>query len=86
MPPPPDLPDSPEQYAVYRGRVTNVMDFGCFVELHGLRQRSEGLVHLANISKTRHGASLVVNYLGRKPQCALPSSGRHPVDLLATAK
>jgi ATP-dependent RNA helicase DHX8/PRP22 len=52
-PPPASLPEKPEQYGVYRGRVTNIMDFGCFVELHGLRQRTEGLVHLANISKTR---------------------------------
>lgn len=38
---------------MYRGRVTNVMDFGCFVELQGLAQRCEGLVHVGNISKTR---------------------------------
>ena len=39
---------------MYRGRVTNIMDFGCFVELSGLRSRCEGLVHLANITKTRY--------------------------------
>ena len=55
-PPPPELPEKPEQFGVYRGRVTNIMDFGCFVELTGLRARAEGLVHLANISKTRCAA------------------------------
>lgn len=52
-PPPAELPEKPEQYGVYRGRVSNIMDFGCFVELAGLRARCEGLVHLANITKTR---------------------------------
>jgi len=54
-PPPPPLADKPEQFGVYRGRVSNVMEFGCFVELLGLRSKAEGLVHLANIAKTRRG-------------------------------
>ena len=33
------------------------MDFGCFVELVGFRQRAEGLVHLSNISSTKRGGS-----------------------------
>ncbi len=41
------------QSQVYRGQVANVMDFGAFVELQGLRQRAEGLVHVSEISKTR---------------------------------
>ena len=44
---------------MYRGRVTNIMDFGCFVELSGLRSRCEGLVHLANITKNRHAYFLL---------------------------
>jgi ATP-dependent RNA helicase DHX8/PRP22 len=35
--------------------VTNVMDFGCFVELLGFRGRSEGLVHVSNLSKAPIG-------------------------------
>jgi len=54
-PPPPPLADKPEQFGVYRGRVSNVMEFGCFVELLGLRSKAEGLVRLANIAKTRRG-------------------------------
>lgn len=51
------LLDQPEIYGVYRGRVTNVMDFGCFVELSGFRNRVEGLVHTSNISATRRGSA-----------------------------
>ncbi|PRW58375.1 putative pre-mRNA-splicing factor ATP-dependent RNA helicase [Chlorella sorokiniana] len=55
--PPPPMPDEPEMYGVYRGRVNNVMDFGCFVELMGFRTKQEGLVHLSNISSTKRGGS-----------------------------
>ena len=55
-PPPARLPDRPEQYGVYRGQVANIIDLGCFVELHGFPSRQEGLVHVSNISKTRWGA------------------------------
>lgn len=49
----------PEMYGVYRGRVSNVMDYGCFVELQGFekRRRVEGLVHVSNISATRRGSA-----------------------------
>ncbi|KAK9907427.1 hypothetical protein WJX75_003407 [Coccomyxa subellipsoidea] len=56
-PPRPSMPEKAEQYGVYRGRVTNVMDFGCFVEVQGIQQRCEGLVHLSNISKTKAGSA-----------------------------
>lgn len=42
--------DAPELHAVYQGRVSKVVDFGCFVELQGFRSRTEGLVHVSNIS------------------------------------
>ena len=38
---------------MYRGRVSNVLEFGCFVELQGFRKKAEGLVHTSNISKQR---------------------------------
>lgn len=49
----------PEMYGVYRGRVSNVMDYGCFVELQGFgtRRRVEGLVHVSNISSTKRGSA-----------------------------
>ncbi|KAK9814683.1 hypothetical protein WJX72_009734 [[Myrmecia] bisecta] len=65
-PPPAPLPDKPQQYGVYRGRVANVMDFGCFVELLGFRQKAEGLVHLANMSKTRVGSAKEVVKRGQE--------------------
>ena len=52
-PPPAPLLDKPEKDAIYKGRVSGVMDFGCFVELQGLRRRVEGLVHITNLSNTR---------------------------------
>jgi len=36
---------------IYPGRVSNVMDFGCFVQLEGCKGRAEGLVHISLISQ-----------------------------------
>jgi len=36
--------------AVYRGRVTNVLDFGAFVELVEFKRKFEGLVHVSALS------------------------------------
>lgn len=44
--------DEPELYNVYRGRVTRVMDSGCFVQLSDLRGK-EGLVHISQIASRR---------------------------------
>lgn len=82
-PPPAPLPEKPELYGVYRGRVSNVLEFGCFVELQGFRKKAEGLVHTSNISKQRRvgclGAALPV-HSGCKPsfsqQTANPAVGR----------
>eukprot|EP00656_Telonema_subtile_P006077 TRINITY_DN1278_c0_g2_i1.p1 TRINITY_DN1278_c0_g2~~TRINITY_DN1278_c0_g2_i1.p1 ORF type:complete len:1004 (-),score=278.41 TRINITY_DN1278_c0_g2_i1:118-3129(-) len=41
----------PEAGGIYRGKVSNVMDFGAFVQLEGCRQ--EGLVHVSQMSSTR---------------------------------
>lgn len=53
-PPPAPLVDKPEKGAVYKGTVSNILDFGCFVELQGFKGRTEGLVHITNLSKTRY--------------------------------
>ncbi|MEW5307724.1 MAG: hypothetical protein WDW36_010101 [Sanguina aurantia] len=50
-PPPPTLLDAPEMGGVYRGKVSGLMEFGCFVELQGFRNKVEGLVHVTNLSK-----------------------------------
>lgn len=41
--------DEPELYMVYRGRVSRVMDTGCFVQLNDFRGK-EGLVHVSQIA------------------------------------
>ena len=42
-----------EKNGVYRGRVTNVIEKGCFVQLLGVSGRHEGLVHISNIENRR---------------------------------
>ncbi|GAB2291838.1 hypothetical protein Dimus_026089 [Dionaea muscipula] len=44
--------DEPELYMVYKGRVSRVMDTGCFVQLHDLRGK-EGLVHVSQMANRR---------------------------------
>ncbi|OTF76478.1 ATP-dependent RNA helicase DHX8-like protein, partial [Euroglyphus maynei] len=36
---------------ILNGRVTNIMQFGCFVQLEGLRKRWEGLVHISQLRR-----------------------------------
>ncbi|KAM2016623.1 hypothetical protein ACFX16_047016 [Malus domestica] len=47
-----NLSDEPELYQVYRGRVSRVMDTGCFVQLNDLRG-NEGLVHVSQMATRR---------------------------------
>lgn len=34
---------------IYNGKVANIVPFGCFVQLEGLRRRWEGLVHISQL-------------------------------------
>ncbi|KAG8070541.1 hypothetical protein GUJ93_ZPchr0006g44786 [Zizania palustris] len=43
----------PELYQVYQGRVTRVMDTGCFVRLEGVHGGREGLVHVSQMANKR---------------------------------
>lgn len=43
------LPDDPEAGKIYSGRVANIVPFGCFVQLMGLKKRWEGLVHISQL-------------------------------------
>ncbi|KAL9949934.1 hypothetical protein ACHAQF_000184 [Verticillium nonalfalfae] len=52
-PPPTELDDAPQIQKVYPGRVTGVKDFGAFVNLQGVRGKSDGLVHVSQISEQR---------------------------------
>lgn len=37
-------------FQIYKGKVTTIMQFGCFVQLEGLRGRHEGLVHISQVN------------------------------------
>ncbi|KAF7286144.1 hypothetical protein GWI33_007392 [Rhynchophorus ferrugineus] len=45
----PDLDDDPVPGKIYNGKVANIVPFGCFVQLEGLRRRWEGLVHISQL-------------------------------------
>ncbi|XP_074140946.1 ATP-dependent RNA helicase DHX8-like [Sminthopsis crassicaudata] len=45
------LPEEPSIGEIYNGRVTSIMQFGCFVQLEGLRKRWEGLVHISELRR-----------------------------------
>lgn len=45
------LPLGPIVGQIYSGKVTNIMQFGCFVQLEGLRKRWEGLVHISQLRR-----------------------------------
>ena len=47
------MDDVPVKWAVYHGTVNNVMEFGCFVKLEGVRGQPEGMVHLSMIKAAR---------------------------------
>lgn len=53
-PPPPKKrmisSSEPELYGIYDGKISNILDFGCFVELEG-PSRKEGLVHIAQVQQ-----------------------------------
>lgn len=49
--PTPDLPVDPEAQKVYTGKVANIVPFGCFVQLEGLKKRWEGLVHISQLRR-----------------------------------
>lgn len=34
---------------IYSGRVANIVPFGCFIQMEGLRKRWEGLVHISQL-------------------------------------
>ncbi|KAH0990566.1 hypothetical protein GBA52_002049 [Prunus armeniaca] len=44
--------DEPKLYQVYKGRISRVMDTGCFVQLNDLR-RNESLVHVSQMATRR---------------------------------
>ncbi|OLN95785.1 ATP-dependent RNA helicase DHX8 [Colletotrichum chlorophyti] len=47
--PEPELDDAPQLHKVYSGHVTGIKDFGAFVNLHGVRGKVDGLVHISRL-------------------------------------
>ncbi|KAJ2504892.1 DEAH-box ATP-dependent RNA helicase prp22, partial [Coemansia sp. RSA 2052] len=46
------MDDVPVLYKIYRGRVSNLKDFGAFVSLDGVKGRTEGMVHVSAIQRS----------------------------------
>lgn len=45
------LPNEPVIGDIYEGKVTNIMQFGCFVQMEGLKKRWEGLAHISQLRR-----------------------------------
>ncbi|RFU26861.1 hypothetical protein B7463_g9479, partial [Scytalidium lignicola] len=61
-PPTPEVDDEPVLYKVYDGHVTGVKDFGAFVNIHGIKGRVDGLVHVSALvegQRVNHPSDLV---------------------------
>ncbi|KAL5118102.1 DEAH-box ATP-dependent RNA helicase prp22 [Pleosporales sp. CAS-2024a] len=61
-PPTPELDDEPVLYKVYDGKVTGVKDFGCFVNLQGVKGKVDGLVHVTQMiqgARVNHPSDIV---------------------------
>ncbi|XP_063359775.1 ATP-dependent RNA helicase DHX8 [Cydia amplana] len=44
-----EMSDDPEPGKIYNGRVANIVPFGCFVQIEGVKKRWEGLVHISQL-------------------------------------
>jgi ATP-dependent RNA helicase DHX8/PRP22 len=61
-PPEPEIDDEPILYKVYEGHVTGVKDFGAFVNLHRVKGKVDGLVHVSALlegQRINHPSDLV---------------------------
>ncbi|KAI6779006.1 Pre-mRNA-splicing factor ATP-dependent RNA helicase-like protein [Emericellopsis cladophorae] len=60
--PEPDIDDEPQLHKIYEGHVTGVKDFGAFVNLHHVRGKVDGLVHVSRLvagQRVNHPSDLV---------------------------
>ncbi|KAK0641328.1 putative pre-mRNA splicing factor [Cercophora newfieldiana] len=60
-PPPAELDATPTLYKVYDGHVTGVKDFGAFVNLHGVKGKVDGLIHISQFGQRVDHPSDVVS-------------------------
>jgi ATP-dependent RNA helicase DHX8/PRP22 len=61
-PPVPEMDDAPVLFKVYEGHVTGVKDFGAFVNIHGVKGKVDGLVHVSALlegARVNHPSDLV---------------------------
>ncbi|TVY78508.1 Pre-mRNA-splicing factor ATP-dependent RNA helicase prp22 [Lachnellula suecica] len=61
-PPTPEIDDAPVLFKVYEGHVTGVKDFGAFVNIHGVKGKVDGLVHVSALvegQRVNHPSDLV---------------------------
>jgi ATP-dependent RNA helicase DHX8/PRP22 len=61
-PPTPEIDDAPILFKVYNGHVTGVKDFGAFVNIHGVKGKVDGLVHVSALvegQRVNHPSDLV---------------------------
>ncbi|KAK7397968.1 DEAH-box ATP-dependent RNA helicase prp22 [Neonectria punicea] len=60
--PEPEIDDAPELNKVYEGHVTGVKDFGAFVNIHHVKGKVDGLVHVSRMAagqRINHPSDLV---------------------------
>lgn len=48
--PEPEIDDTPQLHKIYEGHVTGIKDFGAFVNIHHVRGKVDGLVHVSRMS------------------------------------
>jgi ATP-dependent RNA helicase DHX8/PRP22 len=78
-PPTPELDDEPELYKVYDGKVTGVKDFGCFVNLQGVKGKVDGLVHVTQMvegARVNHPSDIVSRFQEVKVKVVKMENGR----------
>jgi ATP-dependent RNA helicase DHX8/PRP22 len=77
-PPTPEIDDEPVLYKVYDGKVTGVKDFGCFVNLQGVKGKVDGLVHVTHMMEGRvnHPSDLVSRWQEVKVKVVKTEGGR----------
>lgn len=46
---------------IYNGKVSTIMQFGCFVQMEGLRKRWEGLVHISQVKIHVYSDGIIIN-------------------------
>jgi ATP-dependent RNA helicase DHX8/PRP22 len=61
-PPTPEIDNEPILFKVYDGHITGVKDFGAFVNIHGVKGKVDGLVHVSALvegQRVNHPSDLV---------------------------